>query len=237
MLKQEEKDYLDIELLKRNNEYVTDDEINDYIKKNIKIRNVNFVKLAAIVTIPFIIVSSTTKAIMSNVFNADRDYYYYNQFYEDKNDKKLISKDIYACDYNLDEIETNKIFYESKWIEIEDGYYRKNYYVINTKDNIDSTLYTMDLKNIEKKYGEAKKLNDEIKLYPDLTDNNDKISATYYDLDEEYSSKETKNAKLEANLITTAIGIMPSLWALYGIYSNPWEDSDIYRPLRRNKKI
>ncbi|MBQ9012226.1 MAG: hypothetical protein IJ094_01380 [Bacilli bacterium] len=112
----EEKDEI---LIKDINE-ITDDEIDDYIKKNVKIKRVNKAKIAAITAVPFIIGTIASSCIFWNAGLKD-DYQkvsYHNVYYQDEDKKEIIEKDVKESSLSKD-----YLVVISKWQKEKDNLY------------------------------------------------------------------------------------------------------------------
>lgn len=204
-MKKEEKE----ELLEKDVDEIKDDEVNDYIKKYVRLRRVNRAKIAAIALVPVIVSGTIMGAIIGGGIGVNKPYdevNSYNVRYVDEDTNMIIQDNLKEKDKA---IITIKYPYEKK-----DGYYIRKITQFKTRDDVSNNVndiinsnpdFLDDLVNLKNET-----TNYEVKKEIDTNDNNTEISVLYNEYlgtKKIYKSAGDKDSEVSATILATLIGI------------------------------
>lgn len=185
------------ELLQKNLKEIDEKDYDEYIKKYVKIKRVNLAKILAIAGTSTVIFSAFLGGygyLFRDAGNEYKEINYYNVYYMDSEEKKIIKKDLTSIDS-----EENYLIIKEPWLLNENGGYTKKVSKIKFVDDISKDaeqLVKMDVKNIEKEInGVPSFVMEEYDSSPDLEDNNGEVSIVYKKLSRSEKVKKTKKDK------------------------------------------
>ena len=204
-MKKEEKE----ELLEKDVDEIKDDEVNDYIKKYVRLRRVNRAKIAAIALVAPIILGTFTGTLVGGLTAVNKPYIEVNSYnvrYVDEDTNMIIQDNLKEKDKA---IITIKYPYEKK-----DGYYIRKITQFKTRDDVSNNVndiinsnpdFLDDLVNLKNET-----TNYEVKKEIDTNDNNTEISVLYNEYlgtKKIYKSANDKDFEVSATILATLIGI------------------------------
>ena len=205
-MKKEEKE----ELLEKDVDEIKDDEVNDYIKKYVRLRRVNRAKIATIALVAPIVLGTIGGTLVGGLTAVNKPYdevNSYNVRYVDEDTNMVIQDNLKEKDKT---IITIKYPYEKK-----DGYYVRKISEYTTKDDVSTSVndiinsnpdFLDDLVNLK-----DESTNYEVEKEIDANDNNTEISVLYYEYLEKnkiYKSKDEKSNEIFVTFLCTIIGLL-----------------------------
>ncbi len=205
-MKKEDKE----ELLQKDVYRIKDTEIDDYIKKYVKLKRVNRAKLAAMALVPAITFGTIIGTIVGGIAGVNKPYDEVDNYcvrYVDKDTNVIIQDNTKEKD--------NAIITIKYPFEKHDNYYVRKISEFKTKDDVSNNVndiinsnpdFIGDLVNLKNE-----STNYEVKKEIDPNDNNTEISVLYNEFlgkNKKYKSKDEKSSEVAATVFSTIAGLL-----------------------------